>query len=187
MRRRAIYAALSIAVISIIALQAGAYAEFQRLFLHPPTISHDSRTHDSGSTTNRSKSDTTYIQVDTVINYGNGTITWANNTKIPNGWNFYNLTVLLTNGNVRTDNYTFVGVQEHQILEINGVPQTSTLYWSLWKFCPTHNAWDWSDVGADEIAMSNGGIYGWYFQNYNSQNAPVPGAATVEVLDVNSC
>ena len=128
-----------------------------------------------------------YLQVGTIINYGNTSITWSNNTKVPNGWNFYDLTVQLTNGRIRTSNFTFNGVTEHQVLEINGVSQTSTLYWSLWKFCPTYNAWDWASVGADEIALSNGGIYGWYFQNYNTQNPPVAGAATVEVLDIASC
>ncbi len=167
---------VSLVVIAIISLQAGAYYEFLSLFSHVPNGSHDSGVHASAR-----------IRVDTIINYGNATISWSNQTGVPKGWNLYNLTVLLTNGRISASNFTFSGVSEHQILGINGVEQNSTYYWSLWKFCPSSNAWDWADVGADEIALSNNGVYGWYFQNFNTQYPPVTGAATVEVLNINSC
>lgn len=199
MNRGIFFIALLLLAIGVIGLQTGAYSTFEGLFsrspttVHPATAGGGSDSHNNSSNSgshgndSNSTSNSNYFEVNTIFNYGNGRLTWFNDTKVAKNWNFYNLTVLLTNGAIYAKNFTISGSPEHQIITINGLAQNSTYYWSLWKFCPSHNAWDWADVGADEIAMVNNGIYGWYYQNYNTQFPPVAGAATFEVLDINAC
>lgn len=198
MKRALAYVALLLVAVGVLGFQSGAYSTFEGLFSRSPTTVHPA-TAGSGAGSNNgsnsashgnnsnSTSNSNYFEVNTIFNYGNGTLTWFNDTKVPKNWNFYNLTVLLTKGAIYAKIFTISGVPEHQILTINGLAQNSTYYWSLWKFCPAHNGWDLTDVGADEVAMLNNGIYGWYYQNYNTASPPVAGSAPVEVLDINSC
>ncbi len=118
-----------------------------------------------------------YLTVSTLVNYGNSTSDWYNETKIPPGWNFYNLTVFLANGNVKSQYYQ--SYKEHYILAINGLAQNSASYWSLWTFCQKDWAWAYSSVGADDIQLSDGQILAWYFQSYSNNGPPVARAPTV--------
>ena len=165
---------LVLVAVGAIGFQTGAYYEFRRLFATNPAI------------TNPTGDNPRLIETNTIFNYGNGTSIWFNETKPVKGQNFYNLTLILTDGNIVSQAFASLS-NEHQVLSINGVGQTQTEYWSLWKFCASNNAWAWSPVGADEIMLSNNGIYGWYYQNYNTQDPPVHGAASVLVLDITSC
>ena len=186
MKKGILFLALLLVALAIIGFQTGAYYEFQKLFLRNNSSASNAGNHvDSGSKNNTTTS-SNIVEVNTIFNYGNGTITWFNKTKVSASWNFYNLTVFLANG--RVDSLVFADVQnEHQVLAINGLNQTSTDYWSLWKFCPTHSAWAWSPVGADEILLSSNGVYGWYYQNMSTHYPPVAGAATFATLDITSC
>ncbi len=186
MKKGIFFLALLLVALGVIGFQTGAYYEFKRLFLRNTSTANLSGNHTGPVPNNHnSTSSMKYIEVNTIFNYGNSTSIWFNKTKVPQVWNFYNLTVYLANR--RVDASFSTTYHEHQILGINGLEQNQTDYWSLWKFCPTYNAWAWSPVGADEIALSNNGIYGWYYQNYNTQNAPVAGAATITILDISSC
>ncbi len=184
MKKTVFLLAILLTGIGLLAFQTGAYYEFGKLFAGTTSVN-DSGNHvpSNNSTQNSAK-----IEVNTIFNYGNGTIRWSNGTKVPKTWNFYNLTLLLTDGNVHSAVFTFAGMTEHQILGLNNVEQNSTYYWSLWKFCPGHNAWTLTPVGADAVALSSNGIYGWYYQEQDgTQYAPVPGAPTITVLDLASC
>jgi len=181
MRRAIVLLPFLLVALAILGFQTGAYLEFRNLVLGNPSVSDSS--HHGGSNTNSSSG---YIETNTIINYGNSTVVWYNHTRSPSNWNFYNLTVHLTNGNVQSIYYSSYGA--HQILGINGLEQSAIFYWSLWKFCPTHNAWDWSTVGVDRISLSSNGVYGWrYEQQLGPQIPPITGAQTEVALDINSC
>ena len=199
MNRGVLFVALLLLAVGVIGFQTGAYHEFERLFARSSTIIHPANSNGGSGTKNNnsnstgntnsnsnSTSNSNYFEVNTIINYGNSTSVWFNKTKVSDVWNFYNLTLYLTNGRVDAQ-YFGPPLNEHQILGLNGVEQTSTYYWSLWKFCPRHTAWAWSPVGADAIALSNSGSYGWYYQNYNTQFAPVAGANVTVIPDILSC
>ncbi len=161
-------------------LQAGAYYYFQRIFSPAPSPTHPLACH------NETNSSDVCIEVKTIFNYGNSTIVWFNRTRVPQSWNFYNVTILIANGRVHSEYYQIYG--ENQILGLNGVEQNATYYWSLWKFCPSYGAWALAPVGVDRITLTNGGVYGWYYQSQSGpQSPPVPGAKTVTVLDIKSC
>jgi hypothetical protein len=170
-----LFLALIVIAASVIGFQTGAYYYFQSLF-----SPNRSPTRPSGNNND------SYIEVNTIINYGNNTVVWFNHTRVLQTWNFYNVTILISNGRVHSEYYPDLG--ENQVLGLNGVEQNATSYWSLWKFCPGHSAWALTPVGVDGIALSNNGTYGWYFQNQSgTQYPPVAGAKTVAALDIGTC
>ena len=177
--------ALIIVALAILGFQTGAYLEFRNLVLGNISVSHSSSVH-GGSGSNDNSSSNNEVETNTIINYGNSTAQWYNHTKSPSNWNFYNLTLSLTNGNVQGTYSSSYG--EHQILGIKGLEQNATFYWSLWKFCPSYNAWDWSPVGVDNLRLVNNGTFGWYYQSQNGNALPpVQGAKVVVALDINTC
>lgn len=118
------------------------------------------------------------IAVSTLINYGNGTSRWNNQTNTPSGWNFYQLTTTIA----RTEAQSFSG--QHLVTGLDGVRSTGQFYWTLWVFCQKDVAWSPSPVGADLITLENGDILAWYFQNPPSTDPaswlpPVLGAEKV--------
>ena len=66
-------------------------------------------------------------KVNILINYGNGTKRWYNQTTIPIGWSFLNATLKATEGKVEGTWYPF-GVF---VTSINGVRGTGQQFW-LW-------------------------------------------------------
>jgi len=185
-KKTVVLLSLIIVALAILGFQTGAYVEFRNLVLGNPSLSRNSNHSGSGST-NSTASNSTQIETNTIINYGNMTLKWYNHTRSPNNWNFYNLTLSLANGNVHTGTYSTT-YSAHQVLGINGLEQNATFYWSLWKFCPSYNAWDWSPVGVDNLRLVNNGTYGWYYQSQSgTAQPPVVGASVVVALDVNFC
>ncbi len=151
---RLFYLVLALIAVGILSAQIGAYYYLQKL---------------------SSPAGPTPGTVNTLINYGNGTMKWYNETGIPANWNFYNLTVYLTRGNIVA---TFDGVlNEHYVTGINGKENKAPYFWTLWVFCEKRIAWTQAPVGADKIFLSNNSTLAWAYQiPYRS---PEPGARTV--------
>jgi len=97
---------------------------------------------------------------DILLNFGNGTRHWYNNTQVQPGWNFYTATIVLTNGNVQATWYPSFG--EHLVNAIDGVSSTKTSYWSLWTYNSTA-LWQQASVGADDIPVYNGSVLAWTY------------------------
>ena len=151
---RILYLVLVIVAVGVVSAQIGAYYYLEQI------------SSADGSTTGA---------VNTLINYGNGTLKWYNETRIPANWNFYNLTVYLTGGNVVA---SFNGLlDEHYVTGINGKENSSPYFWTLWTFCEKQNAWTQAPVGADKIFLGNNSTLAWAYQiPYRS---PMPGARTI--------
>ena len=118
------------------------------------------------------------IAVNALLNFGNGTSKWFNGSRVPVGWNFYNLTMHIANGKVESDYYASP-LNEHYINAIDGVRQDGSSFWHLWQFCNKDQAWSYSNIGADDIILSNGRTIAWYFDSNNDYGPPVSGSRTV--------
>ena len=95
-----------------------------------------------------------------LIDFGNGTSTWYNDTSLAPGSNMYTATVLIMNGNV---NATYSEeYQEHFVNGMGGVEDTNSEYWWLWTYNSTAS-WQPSPVGADYLPITNGVVYAWTF------------------------
>jgi Domain of unknown function (DUF4430) len=169
------YAALLLVAGAIISAQVVAFNYYQSQYFVSPSSNRGSGTGTSGTEGPNSPQGTPrYLEIKTLINYGNGTSKWYNETNIPVGWNFYNLTASIAK---ITSEY-YPDLNEHQILSINGLEQDSSNYWSLWTFCQSGPAWVYSSVGADDLHLASREVFAWYFTPMNSNAPPVSGART---------
>ena len=174
---RRLYLAIFLVAISLVSIQLGAYYDLEKFFLPNNTASQNTGSHGGNGSGNQS-GNSNVITVNTLLNFGNGTSKWFNDTRVPLGWNFYNLTVYVANGNVEST--WDPGLKEHFITGIDGVPHAGSYggnYWALWQFCNNNQAWLYSNVGADEITLSNNQTVAWYFEL--AEAPPIPGAITV--------
>jgi hypothetical protein len=156
--------AILLIAITVIAIQVGAYYDLERLFLSNKGVAQHNGSHG--------------ITVNTLLNFGNGTSIWFNESSVPVGWNFYNLTLYIANGNVvSTWDADF---HEHYITGIDGTVSggNSGYYWALWQFCNNDRAWLYSSLGADDITLSNNQTMAWRWSDQTNP-PPVAGARTV--------
>ena len=119
---------------------------------------------------------TNVMYVDTLVNYGNGTGIWYNETNVPIGSTFYSLTLRIANGNVGSVDEPPLG---HFITGINGVTSNGvgsncSICWGIWIYCTNANAWMYSFFGADSLKPNNGDVLAWYIHDI-SQNQPPEG------------
>lgn len=116
---------------------------------------------------------TSLIQNDVLINFGNGTRVWYNNTSVQPGWNFYVETLVLENGNVVAKWYPQFG--SHLVSAIGGVSSSPTTFWFVWTFNNTA-LWRPAPVGADQLMVFNGSTLAWTLcgvdQNFNPTCKP---------------
>jgi hypothetical protein len=166
-RHPRLFIAILLIAISLVAIQVGAYYDLERLFLPSNSATQNSGSHGGN-----------VIAVDALLNFGNSTNKWFNESRVPVGWNFYNLTMYIANGKV--DSTYYAGpLNEHYINAIDGVRQDGSSFWHLWQFCNKDQAWSYSNIGADGIILSNGQTMAWYFDSYNNYAPPVLGSRTV--------
>ena len=171
------YLALLLVVVAIASTQLVAWSYFRYIYLTP---SHSGVGPASGGsktgTTNSSSGGPSYLEVNALINYGNGSTEWRNGTKVPLGSNAYDLTHSILNITCRPVNCS----TPHFIWSINALAQNATYYWSVWTYCGSDQKWVWSQVGVDDIKLTNEQTLAWYFtiQSNSGSEPPVEGAKT---------
>ena len=180
--------ALTLLFIVVVAVQAGAYYYFERIYAgssgdgQGSSAGNHNGSGNGGSGNRGSGTGPNYLVVYTLINYGNGTGRWYNRTDVPVGWDFYQLTVFLANGNVVAPYYGYP-LNEHYVTGINGVINSAPYYWTLWVFCQNNAAWSVSNVGADLIRLHNNLTLAWYYQiasgDQSTWQPPVLGSAKI--------
>jgi hypothetical protein len=101
-----------------------------------------------------------------MLDYGNGTKLWYNDTAIQPGWNAYLVTLVALNGNVQATWYPSFG--EHFVSGIRGVENnpSSNQGWLLWSLNSSKD-WQPASVGPDEIPVYNGTTFSWTFCPYD--------------------
>jgi hypothetical protein len=115
-------------------------------------------------------------QVHMLVDFGNGTRRWYNNTSIQPGWNGYIVTLVLMNGRVQATwyppGYFGAGLPgAHFVSGIGGVSSTQTKFWFILTYSKT-TSWQVAQVGADEIPIFNGTVFAWTFCSVNSNYGP---------------
>ena len=110
-------------------------------------------------------------ETNVLIDYGNGTHTWYNDTMIQPGSNLYAATVSVTDGNV---NATCCEFGAHFVTGIGGVQNTNSEFWFLWAYDQSNatSPWQMAQVGADQITVLNGSVFAWTFCGMTSTYEP---------------
>lgn len=107
-------------------------------------------------------------QVHLLVDYGNGTRQWYNDTMVQPGWNGYVVSLVLLDGDLQATWYPQFG--EHFVTGVNGVPGTSSESWFVWEY--SGGAWSLASSGADLIQTHNGTAIAWTLCGYDSSFNP---------------
>jgi hypothetical protein len=97
---------------------------------------------------------------DILVDFGNGTRHWYNNTQVQPGWNVYIETVVLSHGSLQAQWDS--QYQEHFVSGIDGISNSKTMYWFLWTYNETAS-WQIAQVGADDLPVYNGSVFAWTY------------------------
>ncbi|HUI86228.1 MAG TPA: hypothetical protein VLY21_03645 [Nitrososphaerales archaeon] len=112
--------------------------------------------------------------VDMLVDYGNGTSRWTNDTVVQPGWNVYTATIVALPGKVQSTWYPYLTGGEDFVDSINGVGYTATTSWFLWT--EEAGSWQLASTGANLIPAYNGTVYAWtlcgFDQNYQPTCSP---------------
>ncbi len=103
-----------------------------------------------------------------LVDFGNGTRKWYNETSVQPGWNGYLASLVLLNGNMQGIWYPQYG--EHLVTGVEGVAQGASTSWFVWEF--SGGTWTPSQTGADLIQMNNGTTIAWTLCGYDSNFNP---------------
>lgn len=89
-------------------------------------------------------------EVDLLIDYGNGTRSWHNRTRIPVGATLFNATLQIVGGGLDYSIHPQFGVF---VNGINGLKGDPSRFWSIWKWDRDSSRWMLSEVGASELRL----------------------------------
>ena len=103
-----------------------------------------------------------------LVDYGNGTRHWYNDTAAQPGWNAFVASLVLLDGKVQATWYPQFG--EHFITGLNGVSGNASESWFVWE----HDSAGWtaSQAGADELMVGNGTVMAWTLCPYDVNFSP---------------
>jgi len=102
-----------------------------------------------------------------LIDFGNGTRKWFNDTAVQPGWNGYVATLVLLKGNVKAVWYPEYG--EHFVTGVDGVSSTSSTSWFFWDYSGN---WTVASTGADGLQVHNGTSIAWTLCGYDASFNP---------------
>lgn len=110
------------------------------------------------------------LSVNVEINYGNGTVEWDNETKVPAGYTLFELTQ-----EIAVVKYSYYASMEpgHVVVDsINNKTEysnaTASYYWFWYYWSGSEKKWVSGPVGCDAWILENGGIYEWSFEGWPS-------------------
>ncbi len=95
--------------------------------------------------------------VDIMVDYGNGTIVWFNDTRIQTGENLLQATGLVCDIEYQTSDFGSF------ITSVNGLEQDATHFW-IWNLY--EDEWTMGPVGADQYSLHDGDVVGWTYTSY---------------------
>ena len=108
------------------------------------------------------------IRVSILIEYGNGTKVWHNDTLIPVGFTVLNATMSVA------DVKYVVGQYGAFVTSINGVKNDKgrSLYWIYWVW--SNGKWVPGSVASDKYVLRDGEIFAWTYSNTANWPPPPP-------------
>ena len=99
------------------------------------------------------------IDVTMIINYGNGTKEWHNNTRVPIGFSALNATLTVAKVDYQVD-----PVMGAFITAINDVETAGEFWWALWHWNSTSSKWVLPlGTSADKFILHNQYVIQWHY------------------------
>jgi len=97
------------------------------------------------------------IRVSVLIDYGNGTKEWHNDTRVPIGFSALNTTLAVARVSFTLGEYGAF------ISSINNVETAGNMWWSFWCWNSTSLKWDFILLACDKYILHNEDIIAWYY------------------------
>jgi len=102
------------------------------------------------------------ISVNILIDYGNGTQKWYNNTLVPRG----KASLLQATKVVASvESITYSGMGEF-VTSINGVGGDPGRYWIWYIWNKNEGKWDWGPVACDRYVLQEGDTVMWRYEQF---------------------
>jgi hypothetical protein len=110
------------------------------------------------------------VRVDVLVNFGNGTRRWYNETVSPSGSSLFNVTNRLFGDNMVAVSSPY-GVMIMKLGEAGSSPEHPNLYWIWFEWNPNSETWKMGDTGADQHRLSPGESLAWVLVDFSDPNA----------------
>lgn len=101
------------------------------------------------------------MPVSILIDYGNGTRFWHNNTLVPRGANLLLATEIAAE--VESETYPEMG---EFVTSINGVGGELGKYWIWYTWNPEKSDWEWGPVACDRYILREGEVVMWRYEQF---------------------
>jgi len=98
------------------------------------------------------------VEVDLLIDFGNGTRLWFNDTLLPYGATLLNATLLKAYPVKYSTSDLGAFVEE-----VMGVSNSNPYYWIWWEF--QNGEWVIGEVAADMVLLRDGEVYAWKYSD----------------------
>jgi len=100
------------------------------------------------------------IMVDVKIDYGNGTVSWHNSTRVPMNCSLLTATELVADVEYETMEFGAL------VTAIDGVKVSTSEFW-LWDYYDEgKGGWAFGPVGADQWRLHNGDVVSWTYRGF---------------------
>lgn len=106
------------------------------------------------------------LEVDLLIDYGNGSMVWHNKTVLPIGASLLNATLKVS----RSVEY----IGSDMGVFVNGIDGVGTkivkkgYYWLWWRFDKEKGEWVLGETGADQYIVKRGEVLAWLYEDTSS-------------------
>lgn len=91
------------------------------------------------------------------VDYGNETVTWFNDTRLPLGTNFLNATGMISELELQSSEWGIF------VVSIDGVGGDANSFW-LWDYYD--EGWQMGPVGADQWTVHDGDVLSWTYTSF---------------------
>ena len=119
------------------------------------------------------------VYANLLIDFGNGTCLWYNDTPVPMGSTLLNLTLAVAEVEYSTYGpyLDFPDVEAVFVDAINGVSGNETHAWFWWRWNVQNRTWVFGEVGCNHpsVAVRNGSTFAWAFRPFSTWPPPPPG------------
>jgi len=99
-----------------------------------------------------------HMLVDVLIDYGNGTQEWYNETRVPIGATLFDATKEIAKINYTTGQFGIL------ITAINGRKGKPGYYWMWYIWNSTSGEWEMGPVAADAFTLHHGDTVSWVYE-----------------------
>lgn len=112
------------------------------------------------------------IQVSLLIEVSQDDVRWFRDVEVPEGTNAYELTELVTEGDLEATYYaTFVS---HFVEALLGVANEGPNYWLTFLWNEPQKQWEPLPVGADLFSLKDGQVLAWAYTDTSVEPSQLP-------------